>query len=78
MFMGGESLLEERVRKLESDLAALREEVLNDRARQFSKELVTNEQIQIMSQWLSDVIRAAQEGGQIPPPPPPVNVENLQ
>ena len=73
-----ESLLEERVRKLESDLAALREEVLNDRARQFSKELVSNEQIQIMSQWLSDVIRAAQEGGQIPPPPPPVNVENLQ
>jgi hypothetical protein len=78
MFMGGESLLEERVRKLESDLAALREEMLNDRARQFSKELVSNEQIQIMSQWLSDVIRAAQEGGQIPPPPPPVNVENLQ
>jgi hypothetical protein len=64
-----ESLLEARVRRLEDDLAALREEVLSERAQRFSKELVLNEQVQNLSQWLVNMVQAANDNRELPVPP---------
>ncbi len=65
-----ESLLEARVRKLEADLAELHEEVLNDRAARFAADLATSEQVQSMSRWLADILRAAAaQGCEVPPLP---------